>query len=171
MTKGFTLLELLISIFVIVVAVVAAISLIQQTISFMSLSSSKLIASYLAQEGIEVVRNIRDGNWLQGQNWDYVDASGNFSGYCSSNPCRVSYGYNEQNPPINNSQTQLYIDGEGFYGYNQPDLTKQTKFTRKITIEDGLDPGSLKVSVSVTWQQMGPQEVKVQENLYSWYTP
>ncbi len=63
--KGFTLLEVIIAIFLITVGVGGAFALIQRTITFTAVTSSQLTATYLAQEGIERVRNTRDGNWLR----------------------------------------------------------------------------------------------------------
>jgi len=61
---GFTILELIVAIFVMTVGVLGAYAVVQQIIVYNSISSSRLTAAYLAQEGIELVRNIRDTNWL-----------------------------------------------------------------------------------------------------------
>ena len=68
--KGFTILEVLVAIFIITTGGLAAYAMVQQII-FSTLSSSyRLTAAYLAKEGIETVRNNRDTNWLQGApNW------------------------------------------------------------------------------------------------------
>ncbi len=68
--KGFTILEVLVAIFIITTGGLAAYAMVQQII-FSTLSSSyRLTAAYLAKEGIETVRNNRDTNWLQGaRNW------------------------------------------------------------------------------------------------------
>jgi len=50
---------------VLTIAVGGSFALIQQTMVAASLNQSKLTAYYLAQEGIELVRNIRDSNWLE----------------------------------------------------------------------------------------------------------
>jgi len=63
--RGFTILEVIVAIFVLTVAVGGSFVLIQQTLIAASLAQSKLAAHYLAQEGIEIVRNIRDTNWLK----------------------------------------------------------------------------------------------------------
>ena len=68
--KGFTMLEVIFAIFVILVGVLGSYTVIQKTISYTYQSSLRLTAAYLAQEGIEVVRNIRDANWVQGEAWD-----------------------------------------------------------------------------------------------------
>jgi len=67
--KSFTILEVILAIFILTVAVFASFSLIQQTVVGVSLNQSKLIAYYLSQEGVENIRNIRDTNWLQGKDW------------------------------------------------------------------------------------------------------
>ena len=68
--KGFTLIELIVAMFLLTVGTLGSFSLIQKTIIFSSISSSQLQASYLAQEGIEIIRNIRDTNYLEASVWD-----------------------------------------------------------------------------------------------------
>ena len=63
--KGFTLLEAIVSIFIVTVGVGGVFVLVNQTISSSQIISSRFTATYLAQEGIENVRNIRDANWLR----------------------------------------------------------------------------------------------------------
>ncbi len=69
-TKGFTILEMILAIFILTVAVFSSVSLIQQTIIGTSLNQSKLIAYYFAQEEVENIKNIRDTNWLNNRTWD-----------------------------------------------------------------------------------------------------
>jgi len=68
--KAFTMLELIVAIFVISFALLGIYSIVQEIIIYNSIASSRLIAAYLAQEEIENVRNIRDRNWLQKEQWD-----------------------------------------------------------------------------------------------------
>ena len=70
MKKGFTLIEIVVAIFLLTVGTMGAFSLIQQTIAFTSIASAQLAATYLAQEGIETIRNIRDSNFLANSTWD-----------------------------------------------------------------------------------------------------
>lgn len=62
--NGFTLLEVILAIFILTMGVVGSFTLIQSTLISASLNKSKLIAYYLAQEGIEITRNARDNNLL-----------------------------------------------------------------------------------------------------------
>jgi len=67
--KAFSLLEIIIAMFIISMGVIGVMSLIVSNINLGLFSKNKLIAMNLAQEGIELVRNIRDENWLDGDNW------------------------------------------------------------------------------------------------------
>lgn len=157
--RGFTLIELLAVIFVIIVGVVGIVAVIQQTVSFMNLSSSRLIASYLAQEGIEIARNIRDTNWLKEEDWKTGLAGGDWQA-----------DYNDLALSNYDDNDFLKIDISGFYSY---DSENNTKFKRKITIvppgggEASIGP--LKISVLVIWRQFGKEyEVTAEEHLYNW---
>lgn len=65
LSKGFTLIETTLATFILSVGVLGVFGVIQMVSSFISGVSSKLEAVYLAQEGIENIRNIRDSNWLK----------------------------------------------------------------------------------------------------------
>ena len=74
--KSFTLIEVTVAIFLLTVGTVGAFSLIQRTIVLSTIGAAQLQATYLAQEGIEIVRNIRDSNWLAGVDWGNNLSSG-----------------------------------------------------------------------------------------------
>jgi Tfp pilus assembly protein PilV len=61
---GFTLLGVLFSAFLAILVIAAIASLFAQSYSSSRSSKNRFIAVGLAKEGIELVRNIRDGNWL-----------------------------------------------------------------------------------------------------------
>jgi len=62
---GFTLIELIVAVFVVTLGAGAAFMVINQGMALSSISSSQFAAAYLSQEGVENIRNIRDGNWLE----------------------------------------------------------------------------------------------------------
>jgi len=74
--NAFTLLEVILAISILTVGVAGSFVLIQSTLVSASLNKSKLAAYYLAQEGIETIRNTRDNNLLAihrgvgGVEWD-----------------------------------------------------------------------------------------------------
>ena len=78
--KGFTLIEVIVAIFLVTVGIGGVYALIQRTTAFTPVVSARFTAAYLAQGGIEMVRNIRDTNWLSGNPWDSGLPSGTESG-------------------------------------------------------------------------------------------
>lgn len=66
---GFTLTEVMIGMMILTVAIVSATNLLIGLISSNQNNLTTLQAYYLAQEGLEAVRNIRDTNWLHNQEW------------------------------------------------------------------------------------------------------
>jgi len=160
--KGFTLLELLVAIFVIVIGLIAAYKVASYPLSQVSVSMNRLTAAYLAQEGIEIVRNIRDTNWIQGENWKAGLDLGNWEA-----------DYNDQDLTLcpspcdyDNNLRFLKING-GFYDYTG---TADTKFKRKIIIDDSKMPDYLKITVEVFWEEKGKSyDFDLQENLYDYW--
>lgn len=63
-TKGFSLTEVMIGIMILTVAIVSASNLLVSLVQTNKVNVQSLQAYFLAQEGIEAVRNIRDTNWL-----------------------------------------------------------------------------------------------------------
>jgi len=169
--EGFTLIELVISVFIIAVALSGAFTILQRVIASATFSSSQLTASFLAQEGIEIVRNIRDENWLTlGDPWQ------NDIDICMPSVdlfCEGDYDENYLTPSPQGSEPRfLRINNQGFYSYD--DEGRITKFKRKIYIDNLLIPGGpgdgFSVTVLVQWQDFGRDyEVSAQSYLYNWY--
>jgi len=169
--SGFTLIEVIVAIFILTIGVMGAYAVVQQIIASTSITSSRLVAAYLAQEGIEIVRNIRDSNWLAGDSWDEGITG------CGPSPAGCEADYKVDTPqedlpltfcpaPCNYDDLRsLNIEGNGFYSYSPG---TPTKFKRKITITpDGTH--ILKVSVQIEWPERGKiHQVIAQENLYKW---
>jgi prepilin-type N-terminal cleavage/methylation domain-containing protein len=174
-TKGFTLMEVIIALFIFAVGIIAIYVMTTFTISSTIHVSNKFTAAYLVQEGIELVRNIRDTNWLQGtgHTWNEQLATFNCNGTCDEviNGCIVDYkhSYSPLTPedpdlPAYNGQF-LNIDSDVFYSYS---AGSQTKFKRKVSI-DASTADILKVCVRVEWKEKGnPNQITAQENLYNW---
>jgi type II secretory pathway pseudopilin PulG len=150
--KSFTLIETIVAIFILTTGILALSSLISYFISTSSISSQRLVAAYLAQEGIEIVRNLRDTNLLNGRNWDYGLGNGDW---------QADYDDFTLSPYAGSF---LNLETNGFYGYNSG---TQTNFKRKITLQKSGDV--LKVLVEVSWQERRrSHSLTAQANLYNW---
>lgn len=126
--KGFTLLEALVAISILMVAVTAPITIAQKGLSSAVYSKDQMIASYLAQDALEYVKNKRDEVAI-GNNFDWEGLD--ILTECSTDAgCQIDTLSGEINPY--NSSFLLKDDTNKFYGYGTGD---PTKFTRQIRIE------------------------------------
>lgn len=156
-TKGFTLLEMLISLLVIVVGVLGVFTAVARFSQNTQQEKENLIASYLCQEGIEIIKNIRDTNWVANSAWD------NGLTACSAG-CEVDY--QGVLTPWSEDGRKLYIEGAtGFYKYISSPLSgdTETPYTRRINIASSVD--ELDITVNVYW--LG-NTMTVKENIYNW---
>src|SRR3989338_4227944 len=162
--RGFTIVESLVAIAVFTVGISAAIFVIQQSFTVGSRVKNKIIAAYLAQEGIEVIRNIRDRNWMQGKVYN-VDATCFNDNNCWINGINNSVGANVTNSgcakydsaslaspcalgPRLSFNGNYYISvGSGVSYQFSRDIT--TEFIPENTPNPG-DPEHLKVTSTVT---------------------
>ena len=155
--KGFSLIEVIVSIAVITTALVTAMALISFSVSSIGLSKSKIIATNLAQEGLEIIRNIRDSNWLS-----YKRSPENWRDGLGIGDYRVQYN---QLGLLGFSSTPLRIDSNGFYRY---DADTDTLFYRKIII-DHIGDNQIKAIAEITWQKKGKRHtIQVEDRLYNW---
>lgn len=67
--KGFTLVEVLLGMMILTVAIVMASNLYMAAMKSNRVMTLNLRAYYMAQEGLELTRNIRDTHWLHNLDW------------------------------------------------------------------------------------------------------
>lgn len=140
--KGFSFLEVIISLFVLSVGFLGVTKLSVETLKQSFLQRDALIASMLAQEGVEGVYQIRDSNVSRGESDIFVGiVAGTY---------RVDIG--EPSTLSNPGDYRLYFDDDNFYKHS-PEGETPTKFSRRITIEN-IDAGSARRIVSmVVWSR------------------
>ncbi len=163
--KGFTILEMTAVIFIVAFALVGILSFVAQNIKAQYINKNELIASMLAQEGIELIRNIRDTNWINNQTWNQ---SFGVPGYYI-----VDYVHgitSEAGPPLSSSLYDLCLNANGFYIDNPSGgfCSTPTNFKRVITISN-TTTASTSVSCDVRWTQGGNNfDYVVSTDLYDW---
>jgi len=153
--RGFTLIEMMVVIFVVGIGLVGALSFFNINISNQSEAKNELIAAGLAQESVDLVRNVVDYNYLKGNSW-YKNLS-NKNG--SSNSCK-NIDVNSlasHDCGSSNNKNNICIDANKRY-YQCDDSTQTFTRTLDITGVDingsgvDLDLGDcLNVSVAVSW--------------------
>jgi len=172
--KGFTLLEVLVSLTLITVGILGVLGLMAYVLTGAKVSYQKLIAVQLAQEGVELVRNIRDINWRENApKWDdgIKGTGGERAGIIDYNDTEILTSY--FNPPYSDvdacgENCRLYWDGV-FYSHQS--AGQPTNFYRLILLES-IAPDQIKVISQVKWSEQGRNHyVEVTDYLYDWWAP
>ena len=154
MNKSFTIIEVIVSITILTVGVLASVRLMNYFYAYNSISNSRLAAAYLAQEGIEIVKNIRDGNWLEGSVWNTNLGNGQYEG-----------DYNSINTLNSYTNGYLAIDSNGLYATS----STVDVFQREIQICTSTDD-VIYVSSTVSWVESGKNyDIKTEGELCNWY--
>ena len=153
--QGFTLLEALVAVSILMVAVVAPITIAQKGLSSATYSKSQMIASYLAQDAIEYIKNKRDFITINDSNkndWGNLFQPGGFFDSCLAD----SYCEIDTNANNGDGEVKAYSLGDvlkienGFYGFAG---TTPTNFTRRIQIklQPYGNPDEALITVTVGW--------------------
>jgi hypothetical protein len=153
--KGYVLTEAIVASSIIVISIVGALSLLNSVLRQSSFLKQQFIASQLALEGIEIVRAIRDENWIASRPWNSGLLPGSYQAQYDSRSLSSFSG------------TPLKFDpATGLYQYN---TGQDTEFVRKITISD-ISPDEIRVLSSVSWQVRGiPFAIDVESRLFNWF--
>jgi type II secretory pathway pseudopilin PulG len=156
---AFSILEVIVAIFIITLGMVGVSSLVVQNIRAQYIDKNVLTASGLAQEGLELVRNVRDLNWL---------TSGNAWTQNLLDTYSIDYrgSINQAVDSINDVGAKLYVNGAGFYTHAAAGNTP-TGFYRLITASNEF--GYLDVKCLVRWKQGNKNHDYTAETyLYNW---
>ena len=147
--SGFSFMETIISVFLISIGMIAVIGLMASSLRESLDSRDQVIATLLSQEGIELVRNIRDNNWVNDQ--------GSFdAGFPASSDenCRIDASSNLISCGSALSLA-LKLDADGIYNHSNGE---DTKFQRKIMIEydNDTDKNLATITSIVVWGNSFP---------------
>ena len=164
---GFTALEAVIGVSVIAMGLLGVSSLVIQNIQVQIVNRNYLISSMLAQEGLELVRNVRDKNWItSGNDWDQ-GIVGDFAIDYLGNIISVT--------GIDDPNTNLELDNEFYCHDNGVFLCSGTDspFARAVSVSQVLIDGGpeyyLDVLSTVRWQGRSKTYDYVAETyLYNW---
>ena len=154
--RGFSLIEVITAITILTVGIAGSLALVNRTISATSFVRNQFIAWQLAQEGMEVVHNIRNTNWVENVAWDDGLAEG--ASFC------VNYDSTSLISPCVGTARDLYIVGNRYV--HTPGST--TGFSRYIEVADEVDVDGVankRVQSTVSW---GNNTISAEERLYDW---
>lgn len=161
--SGFTILEVLIALFIISIAFSASVYLIVTNSNSANIIKNTYIASGLIQEGVEVVRNLRDGDWFAGRPFG---AFGNPGGLeFADGAYRVQW-----NSAFPLSGLSVYLNKDnasGLYSYDPGGVP--TLFQRQIQLTTVNPNVEKKIVVTVSWfERNASRSLSAEEHLYNW---
>lgn len=165
--KGFTLVETLVAITILLVAITGAYSAAQTGLSGATYSRDQVVAIYLAQEGVEQIRNMRDENGIAGRNWLTGIAQNNGDPCYFGSSCTVDTVANTLASCGSGTCPTVRTDTtNGFYGSN-PAWTP-TPFTRSITLTQ-ISSDEVQIVVTISWSKgLSNRSFRVRENIMNW---
>jgi prepilin-type N-terminal cleavage/methylation domain-containing protein len=149
--KGFSLIEALITVTILSVGITSISFVMAKNIKSTGDSRDQIVASELAQEGVELVRSFRDNNatfftQMAAAGFDYpVDYKTPFGNFKNGNSA-------------NDGAKRLYINGSGFFEHTAGANTK-TRYFRKVAVVISTDAATGKkiatVTAFVSWNNVG----------------
>lgn len=173
-SKGFTLVETLVAIFVLVIAVTGPMSAVVSSLKASFLARDQVVAFYLAQDVIEAIKNVRDKNYINNIPKYWLDgilpACLNTENECSVDTSGLA---NSSNLSFQNNcnDCELYLKNISVgtvFTYNSSGT--KTKYSRKVYFEI-IQPNELKIKVEIEWSSRfggTTKKIVVQENIYNW---
>lgn len=151
---GFTLVEILVSVFILSIALTGIFYVIVFNSNGSALVKNSYIANNLTQEGIEIVRNIRDRDWL---------LSGVFGASVPDGTWQAQW--NSDNLISGSIIPLKYNTSNGLFGY---DSGTDTIFTRSINIST-VNLAEKRVVVTLSWQEhSGTKTLSAEDHLFNW---
>ncbi|MCX6738200.1 MAG: prepilin-type N-terminal cleavage/methylation domain-containing protein [Candidatus Parcubacteria bacterium] len=173
--KGFTLIEMIITIGVVSVGIVGAFIAVQQGIIAVDYANSRFTAALLAQEGVEIIKNIRDTNLLE---YNYISTSIAWNEDLRTGDFEVQYTDPRLiNPILTQPACSPSCSPDGlrllkksttaFYNYNTGD---DSRFKRVVHIESP-NNDQMDATITVYWQKRGGgyYSISLLQHLYNWW--
>jgi prepilin-type N-terminal cleavage/methylation domain-containing protein len=175
--QGFTLVETLVAITIIVMAIVGPFQIVQQGLLASYVARDELIATALAEEGVEYVRAVRDGNFLYNianspRSWlaslDGTSGAVGSVNCVTANGCMVDPTQSTTVIACTGTCSVLNLTTTGVYTQTLPGGAVPTRFTRKVQLTT-VTATEVLVTVTVTWSTKHiPFTVTVTDTMHNW---
>jgi Tfp pilus assembly protein PilV len=172
--RGFTILETMVAIFILILSITGPMVFASSSLRSAFLARDQITAFYLAQDIIEVIKNTRDENGINGDPWlsniDVCDAS--------DPVCIIYIDTTDADPVANECPREkeaidpppcnpLTKDSAGRFTYGDT----ESRFTRTTYVKETVSNQEAQVVVEVSWQsnvRIGTKRILVQENIMNW---
>ncbi len=153
--EAFTLIETIMAVTLVTVVMTAVTGLILSTLMANQRNIHTLQATFLAQEGLEAVRFMRDSNWLQNYSWDTGQWSQDFHVEEGSDSLTLYLV-----PKLCTGVAPCFelstLSEEGEVTLDNGFKFQRNLMFRTLTDDDGSTlTSAMEVTAEVTWQELG----------------
>lgn len=178
-SRAFTLVETMVAIAILAVALVGPFIAVQNALRASYIARDQLIASQLAQEGMEYLRFIRDNNYLNSRDWldGFTDATRNLcfsatetspSGHCTLDP-KLGDFHQTSAAMVEHASVaaapSLALDAQRVYTQSAGSETPFKRTVQIVTLSDT----EIRATVTVSWVTVGQTySVVVVDILQDW---
>lgn len=174
--SGFTLIETLVAISILMVAITGPLVVASQVLNYSYFARDQITAFYLAQDAIEYIHNVRDSNALVNlQNAEQVSWLTNLNSCLVQNGmCRFDSNLspdalgNIVGCPAEGCAPLNYDSSTGLYAYGGGDVSK---FTREINIIETDADREASITVTIKWNtgSLTGKSISVNEHIFNWH--
>jgi hypothetical protein len=154
--KGYLLIEAIIGIGIAITGILGMLNILSRSVSLNRVIGDQLVGNYLAAEGIEITKNIIDGNIIQGNPWNQGFVTGTYE-----------VDYSSLNLTANQNRRIWLNPSNSRYSYQQ--IGNQTSFIRTINIQT-VSSQEIKVNSIVSWVTRGNAQfsVNLEDHFFNW---
>lgn len=180
----FSIIEVLIGIFVFTLGLVAVYALISSSLRVNNYNKHAIVASNLAREQIELIKNIRDTNYEQLKVWNAInswnlDTDKYYKIFLENSDVDISLQEKtawDKNDITNNTDYQICLDASNAYNYCDAISggTQKTPYYKYVYISQAKDSSDVPIEDSyiitskVIWYSYGAHEFEIKTLLSDW---
>jgi len=170
--SGFSIVETLVAIFILSLVITAAMTVAQGSLQASFYARDRILATFLAQEAIELVKNRRDKNGLSESPWLAGLGACASSVGCALSPRNFGLvsGCDQNGEKICNlcrdtNDGDILVPCDGRSGLEESGLTRSLKL-RYIPDEDSANEAE--ITATVTWANKA-RKVVITEHIFNWH--
>lgn len=161
--EGQLLIEAIVAVSLMVVGLFGVFGVLSQSLGLNRVATDQYIAVSLASEGIEIAKNVVDGNAVKGGGtpWNNCISAANQE---------YAVDYTSECLDDTRSNKLLEFDSQsGLYGYDL-ESGRQTRFERAVRVENFPAEDKIRITSTVNWRGRGGVDysIELQDNFYNW---